>query len=98
MRILLMIALLALAVFFCTGCLYTNIRTPYDLDLDKTALGPSSGEANIHSVLWLISWGDAGVADAAMDGGLTQVNHMDMEFLNILFGLYTRTTTVVYGE
>jgi len=56
------------------------------------------GEANMHSILWLVSWGDAGVADAAKDGGLTQVNHMDMEFLNILFGLYTRTTTVVYGE
>jgi hypothetical protein len=50
------------------------------------------------SVLWLIAWGDAGTAAAAKQGGLTTVNHMDRETLFVLFGLYSKSTTIVYGE
>lgn len=98
MRFLLIVALLALTASFCTGCLYSHFRTPFDTDLDETTLGSKTGEADIYSILWLVSWGDAGVADAAKEGGLTQVNHMDMEILSVFFGLYTQETTIVYGE
>ncbi|HAR46383.1 MAG TPA: hypothetical protein DCS05_09515, partial [Nitrospiraceae bacterium] len=47
---------------------------------------------------WLVAWGDAGTAAAARDGNITTVNHMDREAFSILFGLYTKTTTVVYGD
>ena len=82
----------------CTGCLYSNVRTPFDTDLDKTTLGSKQGEASMYSVLWLVAWGDAGTAKAAENGGLTTVNHMDMEIFSILFGLYTRQKTIVYGD
>ena len=75
-----------------------NIKTPYDTDLNKTVLGNKVGKACYQSVLWLVAWGDAGTQAAAKDGNITTINHMDKEELSILFGLYTRTTTVVYGD
>ncbi len=72
--------------------------TPYDTNLDKTVLGLKTGKASMHSVLWLAAWGDASTAAAAKEGGLGVVNHMDREFLNVFFGVYTETTTIVYGD
>jgi hypothetical protein len=86
------------AALLLTGCLYLNVKTPYDTDLNKTVLGQKQGKASAYAVLWLVAWGDAGTAAAAKDGAITTVNHMDREIFSILFGLYTRTTTVVYGD
>jgi TRL-like protein family len=87
-----------LAVFLLTGCLYLHVKTPYDTDLDKTVLGEKVGKANIYSVLWLFAWGDAGTEAAAKNGDITTINHMDREVFSILFGLYSKTTTIVYGD
>jgi hypothetical protein len=92
-----MVAALAAAVLL-TGCLYMNVKTPYDTDLNKTVLGQKTGKAYSQSVLWLVAWGDAGTQAAAKDGNITTVNQMDREVFSILFGLYTKTTTVVYGD
>jgi hypothetical protein len=52
----------------------------------------------MYSVLGLVAWGDASTAAAAKQGGISTLNHMDKEFLNIIFGIYTETTTIVYGD
>ncbi len=93
----LMIAVLAATVLLA-GCLYMNVKMPYDTDLNKTVLGQKTGKAYSQSLLWLVAWGDAGTQAAAKDGNITTVNHMDREVFSILFGLYTKTTTVVYGD
>ncbi len=85
-------------MFLFTGCLYTPVVTPYDHNLDKTVLGQKTGKASMYSVLGLVAWGDASSAAAAKQGGITTMNHMDREFLNIVFGIYTETTTIVYGD
>ncbi len=85
-------------LFFVSGCVYTHVLTPYDTNLDKTVLGQKVGKSSMQSVLWLIAWGDASTAAAAKQGGLNVVNHMDREFLNVMFGIYTQTTTIVYGD
>lgn len=85
-------------MFLVTGCLYTHVLTPYDTNLDKTVLGPKTGKASMYSVLGLVAWGDASSAAAAKQGGISTMNHMDREFLNIVFGIYTETTTIVYGD
>lgn len=90
-------AILATA-FLLAGCIYSNVVAPLDTDMNRTALGNKVGRASAWSVLWLVSWGDAGVAAAAKNGGLATVNHMDVEVQNILFGLYTKETTIVYGD
>jgi len=91
--------LLALcAALLLGGCLYADVTTPYDTDLDETSLGTKVGEASAQSFLWLIAFGDSGTAAAARDGGIRIINHMDRRTFVILFGLYTRNTTIVYGD
>jgi hypothetical protein len=92
------LVLLFFVAVMCMGCAYMHIKTPYDMDLNKTKLGAKVGEATKRSVLWLVYWGDAGTAAAAKDGGLTTINHMDAEILSVLFGLYYQDTTIVYGD
>jgi len=97
-RLLGAIALLLVAALLMTGCVYTNIKTPLDTDLDKTEMGSKVGEASMYSVLWLASWGDGSTAAAAKDGKISIVNHMDMQSFSVLFGLYSKTTIIVYGD
>ncbi|OGW39089.1 MAG: hypothetical protein A2X58_10900 [Nitrospirae bacterium GWC2_56_14] len=81
-----------------SGCFYAHVLTPLDTNVDKTALGQKTGKASSQSVLWAAAWGDAGTAAAAKNGGITTVNHMDREFYSVFFGIYTETTTIVYGD
>lgn len=92
-----LVVVLALAVSLA-GCIYTHVSMPLSTELDKTELGTKQGEASMYSVLWLVAWGDAGSAAAAKNGGITVLRHMDREFEAVLFGVYTRLTTVVYGD
>lgn len=80
------------------GCVYGNFGHPLDTDLDETSLGSKQGESSMQSVLWLVSWGDAGVRAAAEDGGITMLRHMDQRTMYVLWGLYYRNTTIVYGD
>ena len=87
-----------IAMVLVSGCLYTHVLTPYDTNLDKTTLGQKTGRSTMRSILWLVAWGDASSEAAAKQAGITTLNHMDMEFLNVVFGIYTETTTIVYGD
>jgi len=49
------------AAFLLAGCLYSNVVTPLSTDMNKTTMGTKEGRASTHSVLWLVSWGDAGL-------------------------------------
>jgi TRL-like protein family len=98
MKLIKVLAVVVVAAFLLTGCLYSNVKTPFDTDLDKTVLGQKEGKATLYSVLWLFSWGDMSVAAAAKNGGITTLNHMDAEAFQILFGLYSKTSIIVYGE
>lgn len=91
-------AAVLVAMFLLTGCLYTHVLTPYDTNLDKTVLGQKTGKASMQSVLGLVAWGDASTAAAAKQGGITTVNHMDKEIFIYVFGIYTESTTIVYGD
>lgn len=91
-------AVAMIAAVLLMGCVYAHVLTPYDTNVDKTVLGQKQGKASLHSVLWLVAWGDASTAAAAKEGGITTVNHMDRELLNVVFGIYTETTTIVYGD
>ncbi|MBE9536379.1 MAG: hypothetical protein IMF07_04290 [Proteobacteria bacterium] len=93
----LIFAVLILAVFN-SGCLYAKLKTPLDIDVSTTEMGQKTGEASIYSVLWLVAWGDASTAAAADNGDISIINHMDEELFSILFGLYTKRTTIVYGD
>lgn len=91
-------ALLTIVAAALPGCLYANFKTPLDTDLQQTELGSKTGEASWQSILWLVAWGDAGTQAAAQDGGLSVINHADRKILSVLFGLYAKETTIVYGD
>ncbi len=93
-----LLMIVILAALTLTGCLYAHVTTPLSTELNKTDLGHKQGESRIYSVLWLFAWGDGGAAAAAKNGGITVMTHMDRELYSILFGIYTRSTTIVYGD
>lgn len=80
------------------GCLFASVTAPYDTDLENTQLGAKTGESEYQSILGLVAWGDAGTQAAAEDGDISTIRHMDRHTLMILFGLYYKHTTIVYGD
>ncbi len=80
------------------GCLYAHVTTPLDTDLNETTLGDKTGESYNYSVLGLVAWGDGGTKAAAEAGGITTLTHADQRIYQILWGLFTKRTTVVYGK
>ena len=80
------------------SCLYADFKTTLDTDLNQTQLGDKTGESSTQSIFWLFAWGDAGTRAAAEDGGITTINHADRKVFSVLWGLYSRVTTVVYGN
>ena len=96
-RLPLLLVLLA-SLVFSPGCIYMNVTTPLDTNLDETELGSKVGKSSAHSVLWLFAWGDAGTQAAAEDGDIQVIRHADQETLLVLLFIYARTRTVVYGD
>lgn len=93
-----LIFLISIIILASSGCAYVNVKAPLDTDLNATSFGTKTGSASTHSVLWLVAWGDAGTKAAADNGGLTVVNHMDIQIQSYLFGLYSKKTVIVYGD
>ena len=89
---------IAIAIFMVSGCAYINVKMPLDTDLDQTTLGEKVGESSFQSVLWIVAWGDAGTQSAAKNGNITVIRHADQQTFSILFGLYSKVTTIVYGD
>src|SRR5262245_2076616 len=93
-----MASILGLCLSVSTGCLYANVIQPLDTDLAATRLGSKVGRSEAQSILGLIAWGDAGTQAAAKSAGITTLNHADTQIFAILGFVYTRQTTIVYGD
>lgn len=91
-------SLLAAAILLAPGCAYMHVQTPLDTNFDATQLGAREGRSHAYSVLWLFAWGNAGTKAAATQGDIKVIRHADTEVKSVLFGLYSRMTTVVYGD
>ena len=111
MRTLAMCVVVVLLVGVLAGCaggvwapvippgawVYTNTKAPLDVDVENTVIGKRHGEASTMNVLGLVAWGDGSVRAAARDGNITKVQHLDYQQLSVL-GVFSRYTTIVYGE
>jgi len=93
----LIVVCIAVLVLF-SGCAYTKIQLPLDKNFENTDLGTKQGRASAKTVLFLVSWGDSGTWAAAHNGNIQVIKHADREIFSFFFGLYTRMTTVVYGD
>jgi hypothetical protein len=85
-------------LLLASGCVYSNVQVPLDENYDKTQLGTKVGRASNHTVMWLVAWGDGGTQAAAKNGDIKVIQHADRHVFLVLFGLYTKATTVLYGE
>lgn len=88
----------AACLMLANGCAYMHTQVPLSVEYHKTELGRKVGRASSYSVLWLVSWGDSGTKAAAEQGGIKVIDCADREVKVVLFGLYTRVTTVIYGD
>ena len=89
---------LLLLILLMSGCAYFNVQRPLDKNFNQTDLGTKQGRSSSRSLLWLFAWGDSGTRAAADNGDIHIIKHADTEYYLILFGLYARITTVVYGD
>lgn len=110
MRALLVVAVVA-AICLTAGCagfarapvvpgygfIYSDFASPLQVDYNKAAVSSKMGEAVCEDVLGWVAVGDASVHAAAASKGITQINTVDYKFWNIL-GIYSKFTTVVYGD
>lgn len=95
---------IALAVFF-TGCAtpfpvggaFTDIQLPVMATNNPITENTKKGVSTCESFLGLIAVGDASIEEAAQEGGITKITHIDWNAKNVLgvYGIYTLT---VYGE
>jgi len=76
---------------------FQNYQAPLDLDNQETQLGSKTGQASTSNVLGLFAWGDGSTRAAATAGGITTIRSADYEFFSV-FGIYSRYTTIVYGD
>ena len=91
------IVFLLVSVLF-SGCAYTNVQRPLGTEFNKTELGAKTGRSSNQSVLWLVAWGDGGTKAAAENGNIKVIRHADTRIFSVLFGLYSKVTTIVYGD
>ena len=98
MRTRICTALVFLCITALPSCVYTNVGSPLDLDLDKPSLGDKIGKSSSYSLLGLFAWGDSGTHAAAQRAGITTLNHADQHSLVILGGVWYKQTTIVYGK
>lgn len=105
---------LILAAWLMSGCglLYTNVHVPRAYrsatPVDVTAKASDkivTGEACIHSVLFLVAWGNGGYAAAvkhALDGeppgSILYDVQSDLKANLYVIGLYARSCTMVTGR
>ncbi|MGP8153648.1 MAG: TRL domain-containing protein [Smithella sp.] len=92
------IVVLMFLLLFFSGCAYMNVQRPLGTEFNKTELGTKTGEASSHSVLWLFAWGDSGTKAAAENGGINIIRYADAKYFVVFFGLYSRVTTIAYGD
>jgi len=64
--------------------------------VDNSVAATKVGKAAAQGIL-IVATGDASIATAAKNGGITRIHHVDNKTLNIL-GIYAKYETIVYGE
>ncbi|MBE7437263.1 MAG: hypothetical protein HS115_02320 [Spirochaetales bacterium] len=78
------------------GIIYNNYTGPYQALAD--ASGSKIGQASVSCFLGLTCVGNAGIAEAARNGGIIRIATVDYRYTSILAIVFTRTTTIVTGE
>jgi len=96
------LALIIIVLCSLSGCamLYNDLKTPLpSLSVEgDTQARTNIGKSSCESYVWVVAVGDCSVETAMKNGNISKVHHVDSEFKSYFFGIYTKFTTVVYGE
>ena len=103
-KLIITASLAALAVFF-TGCatpfpvgiIVTDVQLPVLATNNPVSEDTKKGESSCESFFGLFATGAASIQEAAEEGGITKITHVDWSAKNIL-GVYGVYTVTVYGE
>ncbi len=82
-------------IIYKNGIIFHKTNSPgqaLDAKLVKT------GESCNHGILWLISFGDSSIQQAAKSAKITKIGSVDHEITSILTLLYQSNCTIVKGE
>lgn len=80
------------------GALFTNTDFPGQFNTDSSVGTDRSASGCQHSVLGLISWGDAGAGSTAHRNGIRKIAAVDHSTFSVLFSAYRNYCTKVTGE
>jgi hypothetical protein len=79
-----------------SGMLFTGLKAPIFGGAGQ-GVGTKTGKAECMGILGLVALGDASIATAAQNGGITKIMAVDYEAFNVL-GLFAKFTVLVHGE
>ncbi len=78
------------------GFLYSHVTGP--VGVTGSADRPTKvGRSHARSILGLYATGDASIEQAAKNGGITKIHHVDHE-TQVILGVIADYTTIVYGN
>jgi hypothetical protein len=104
MRLITGTVLLVMLIALVTGCatvyprgvIYTELKLPV-IATGEIGREMKIGTAECRSVMGIMATGDASIATAMKNGGITKVYYVDWQVENIL-GLIGKYKVTVYGE
>lgn len=87
------------------GLLYSEIKVPLTLDAPSVEIGPADKRGESHTrFLWIppfrpvtFAWATAAVKEAAQEGRISRIKHVDYEFFGMLL-VYGEYKVIVYGD
>ena len=99
-KVMIIAAVAAISLTGCgsvgmVGAVYHNVTEP--AGVTSNIVGHKVGTAKATSILGIAAFGDAGVNEAAKNGNITRISHIDVKTFSIL-GVYTSRQYFVYGE
>jgi hypothetical protein len=101
-------ALASVVIVYMTGCaaigpVAGGVNGPLFTQTDAAvAVGTASSSEKVGTAesteIIGIATGDSSISKAMANGGITKIHHVDCKVFNVLWGVYAKYTTVVYGE
>jgi len=86
------------------GVLFGSHRAPLQTDFEATPIGSKVGTAKtkllrepFYTRLPIAAWGNASIEEAAKEGQISTVTHVDYAILNVL-GIYIEFTVRAFGD
>lgn len=89
----------------CTrGFIYTNVRDPLVLNMNRTPRGEQMARGGTKTLKEPLSgagvqveWASRGIGDIAKENGLGEIYYADLHTVSILGGIWKRVRVEVYG-